>query len=295
MRIFTTQTHVFSRHPGSVRERSVRNCSAREVSVPVVSPPVVSGREVLGREGAGGEISPHTASALEGSARHTSTTGASGVLPPRINYLDPAELSAAKITGELVPCGLGYKQLGSPETPYVRRVALATLIPKTFCAADITAAWVWGASESLGNPMQAFYRGTSRLHLTPQQQGNIRFVEYTPVRLEPGDLTVFDELPVTNPSRTLYDLLRSPEQFQGLRLETCARLIEQFSLSLTEIEHRLFCEYAGMEEFLKSRLNCLRDTLHTRSNTRARARTNSHPAVQMLSQSPTRSAFPSLS
>lgn len=144
--------------------------------------------------------------------------------PPRTDHWPQALRSAAMRSGTLVRCGPGLRPVSWPEIPGTRCAAIAEHFSERLAAAEDTAAWIWGARRSPGEPL-AFVTIGGRLPLGAA--GSARRVrEY---RLEASDLVQIGAYSVTSRLRTAYDLLRSPAPFTAEQRAACRLLLVRTS------------------------------------------------------------------
>ncbi|WP_153002089.1 hypothetical protein [Leucobacter chromiiresistens] len=127
---------------------------------------------------------------------------------PRIHEWPPAVRSAERLRGTLVPCGPGMRPVAWPETPRVRLSALAPWLQERYVAIGLTAAWVWGAARSPGDPLQCSTIGRKR---PPARRAP--GVDVHEHALAAADFVLIGREAATTPTRTLCDLLRSPGPF----------------------------------------------------------------------------------
>jgi hypothetical protein len=116
--------------------------------------------------------------------------------------LSPAELQAARLDGELYDLAGAYCLLGELEAPRHRAQAvLAGRSPRLIAELD-TAAWIWGAVDTLDG-LEFAVTPDARARLGPAHHATVREIVY-----EPGDVTTLDDCQVTTPLRTVIDLAR---------------------------------------------------------------------------------------
>lgn len=142
--------------------------------------------------------------------------------PPRLHHWPEAVRSAELLSGTVVRCGPGLRLASWPETPSVRITALSRWLDHRRIAADLTAAWVWGASAHPsprpGAPLEFAVLG-GKLGAVPE--GDAVLHEYT---LRPDEVLPIAGFAATAPARTALDLLRS-EEFCDRRRLACRLLI----------------------------------------------------------------------
>ncbi|WOF21541.1 hypothetical protein N8K70_09035 [Microbacterium betulae] len=114
-----------------------------------------------------------------------------------------AELRAACLDGELIPFGAGYLPADAPTPPFVRAAAIAPCIASSYAFVRLTAAWIHGATDELGDRWEV-------QRAVPWQTTRIvdRRIRYRDQELPPEDGVVLAGATVSTPSRTLADLAR---------------------------------------------------------------------------------------
>jgi hypothetical protein len=128
--------------------------------------------------------------------------------------------------GTLVPCGPGLRPLGWPESPMVRRIALGVLMPNTFIASHMTAAWVWGAAAEPGAPLRSIQLPSKRsANYQPRSTETLHIAHS---RISRRDISFMDDLAVTTPLRTALDILRDPHTFNEAQMAACAELFRLY-------------------------------------------------------------------
>ncbi|MBB2977011.1 hypothetical protein FHX49_002603 [Microbacterium endophyticum] len=117
--------------------------------------------------------------------------------------LSLAELSAARLDGDVVELGEGFIPADAVETTALRAASLAPLLPPELAASHLSAAWVHGAIVE-APPRHTVVRSVSRrLHFRIGR----RFI-YRDAFVPEGDLENWAGIKVTTPTRTVVDLLR---------------------------------------------------------------------------------------
>ncbi|MER7795779.1 hypothetical protein [Microbacterium sp. NPDC096154] len=118
--------------------------------------------------------------------------------------LSPAELSAARLDGELCAVGDGYAPADALETPALRAATLLPLLGVNLVAIGMSAAWVHGA---IGVPPQVHHVQRGARGVTRPVDRRMRFRD-TP--LDDADVVVLGGARISSPARTLVDLTRDP-------------------------------------------------------------------------------------
>lgn len=140
--------------------------------------------------------------------------------------LNPAELSALRMDGVLVPLGTSWRNADSPDTSEARADWLVSQLSNTkLVAAQLTAAWIYQALTDFPFPCQILTSDGNRRGLPRQLH-----YELGQTVFQPGDLRRVAGLAVTSPERTVLDLARHPEAMSGTIFRVLERLITQFAL-----------------------------------------------------------------
>lgn len=116
--------------------------------------------------------------------------------------LSHAELTAARLDGDLVEVGEAFMPTDAVETRELRAASVAPLIPATVALTRASAAWVHGA---LAAPPAR--HTVQRIARTRIQMWGPR-LSYSDLALPPEDVTYVDSLAVATAARTVADLAR---------------------------------------------------------------------------------------
>ncbi len=114
-----------------------------------------------------------------------------------------AELSAARLDGELFGMNMAYCPIDAIDSPELRAESVLPL-PEPLIAERRTAAWIWGATaqpprvHEFCTSLGARGRAAGPLPMTLRE-----------VMIEPADVVRIAGLRVTTPFRTLLDIVRS--------------------------------------------------------------------------------------
>ncbi|WP_165063987.1 type IV toxin-antitoxin system AbiEi family antitoxin [Marisediminicola senii] len=122
-----------------------------------------------------------------------------------------AELSAARLDGELFAVDECYGVVGEFETRSLRAMALSAGLPPRLIAEMMSAAWILGATDAPPETHQLCAESTARYRCLGVARLSVR-----EVMLEPGDTETIGGLRVTTARRTVIDLARWSDSF-GLR------------------------------------------------------------------------------
>ena len=120
--------------------------------------------------------------------------------------LSPAELSAARLDGDVVELGEAYIPADAVETRALRAGSLSGILGDTLAATHLSAAWVHGALDEPPARHTVQRGGSRRRH---QVFG--RRVVYRDPAVPADDLWRVGGVLVTSPPRTLADLARVPD------------------------------------------------------------------------------------
>lgn len=158
------------------------------------------------------------------------------LLPPVLSTLDlpPAELSAARLDGELFALGDGYAPIDAAEDVSCRALSLCRSLPQRFVAERRTAAWIHGALtvppqiHEFCVDVEARYRVVTGSGYATRE-----------VVLGDGDVITIGSLQVTTCRRTVIDLLRMPAFDERTRARTIRSLAEIDNFSLDSIRTEL--------------------------------------------------------
>lgn len=116
--------------------------------------------------------------------------------------LSLAELTAARLDGDLVDVGEAFMPTDAVETVGLRAASLRRLVPATVAVTRVSAAWVHGAWSSPPARHSVQRVGAVRAHLRDPR------LHYRDLAVPACDLTSIGGLAVTSPARTLADLAR---------------------------------------------------------------------------------------
>jgi hypothetical protein len=129
--------------------------------------------------------------------------------------LNPIELQAARIDGEVYDLAGAFCLIGELESPRHRARAVLGARSPRLIAELRTAAWIWGAVDE-PERLEFAVAPDARVRTAPAHDLVVREVVY-----EPADVIMLDGCRVTTPLRTIIDLARFAEPFDP---PTVARL-----------------------------------------------------------------------
>jgi hypothetical protein len=120
--------------------------------------------------------------------------------------LSQAELSAARLDGDVVELGDAYIPADAVETSALRAGSLAQLLGDALAATHLSAAWIHGATHFPPARHTVQRAVPRRLRTEPEHQ-----VVYRDLQVPADDLLLLGGVRVTSPARTLVDLARTPD------------------------------------------------------------------------------------
>lgn len=131
--------------------------------------------------------------------------------------LSQAELSAARLDGDVVALGEAFVPADVVETPALRAASLGGLLGDTLAASHLSAAWVHGGLDD-PPPRHTVQRAVSRrLHHVIDRR-----VRYRDPSVPGADLLRIGGVAVTTVARTVADLARTPDRAYTSVLERWA-------------------------------------------------------------------------
>jgi hypothetical protein len=121
--------------------------------------------------------------------------------------LSPAELSAARLDGDLVEIGEGYMPADAVESVAMRAASLAPLCSERLAVGIWSAAWIYGA---LHEPPARH----SLVRAPGRRVGNLisRRAVFHDTAIDAHDVTLLGDVRVTTPLRTLTDIARRADR-----------------------------------------------------------------------------------
>ncbi|MDQ4138353.1 MAG: hypothetical protein M3116_05840 [Actinomycetota bacterium] len=147
-----------------------------------------------------------------------------------------AELFAARIDGDLFALNLSFFAIDEFDTPALRAASLHPHAPANLTAERDTAAWIWGA-RATPPPVHEFCSGIG----SRGRSGGPLAMTVREVVIDGAEIRELSGLGVTDPGRTLLDLLRFATVFDPSVAARLARLAG--------------ADRAGCAEALESRRN----------------------------------------
>jgi hypothetical protein len=126
---------------------------------------------------------------------------------PFLYYADDrlslAELSAARLDGDVVELGDAYIPADAVETAALRAGSLLGVLGELLAATHVSAAWIHGALPEPPAKHTVQRAVARRIHRIPSHR-----IVYRDLAVDPGDLQRIGSVWVTTPVRTLVDLTR---------------------------------------------------------------------------------------
>lgn len=117
--------------------------------------------------------------------------------------LSTAELTAARLDGDLVEIGEAFMPTDAVETRELRAGALRELVNESVAVTRLSAAWVHGAVAEPPTRHCVQRRTAHRISTVIDAR-----LDYRDLRLPPSDVMVISGVAVTTPVRTLVDVVR---------------------------------------------------------------------------------------
>lgn len=156
--------------------------------------------------------------------------------------LAPAELSAARLDGDITELGFSFVPIDVPSRASTRARSLAVSLPERFIVDRRSAAWVHGAIERLPERLEACVSTSARPSALARFGGSVIGVPFDgtvrEVVITGDEIVSLDGVLVTTPLRTVFDLLRVPEFDTEVQV-IVQRLAALSSLTLDACEHYL--------------------------------------------------------
>jgi hypothetical protein len=145
------------------------------------------------------------------------------IVPPVLHEpeLPLAERMAARLDGELFAIGDGHSAIDEVEGPALRLGAVLGARPARLIAELATAAWVWGARESIPPRLEFCVDLRARARPAASPSAIVREVVLTP-----DDVLTLATFRVTTPLRTAVDLARVRDDFTADDSDAVRRLAE---------------------------------------------------------------------
>jgi hypothetical protein len=121
--------------------------------------------------------------------------------------LSLAELTAARLDGDVVELGEAFIPADAVETRGLRGGSLSSMLGDTLAATHLSAAWVHGAIPDPPSRHTVQRAVKRRLHRSPAHH-----LTYRDGAMDPADLNIIGGVYVTTPLRTLVDLCRVQDE-----------------------------------------------------------------------------------
>ena len=143
------------------------------------------------------------------------------LLPRMLTRFDlpEAELSAARLDGELFTLDECYWPTDTFETPHERAASLRAILPPRLIAERMTAAWIYGAIACPPTPLEVCADTAARYRSVGLSRCDIREVV-----LDQGDVVWLGGLAVTSPARTILDIARCAQVFGAAERAVVSRV-----------------------------------------------------------------------
>lgn len=160
-------------------------------------------------------------------------------LPAVLSHLDLplAELSAARLDGEVYAVDEGYCPVDVPSGPFERAAAIADYCQGRLMAEQRTAAWIWGALSEAPPRLELCASLGARARPAHPIRSIVREVV-----IDERELVLLAGVGVTTPLRTIIDLARFSDVFGDEEQRIVAHLSLRYAISLqrcaTEMDAR---------------------------------------------------------
>lgn len=153
-------------------------------------------------------------------------------LPRVLTTLDlpEAELTAARLDGELFALDECYWPIDTFEGPAERAASLAAILPPRLIAERMTAAWVFGATAVPPSPLQLCVDTAARFQSTALSRADVREVV-----LGPGDVIRIGPLAVTSAARTILDIARFAPVFGAFEAAAVAQVAAAAQIDIDQV------------------------------------------------------------
>lgn len=157
-------------------------------------------------------------------------------LPAVISRLDLplAELSAARLDGEVYAVDDGYSPVDVPCGPFERAASIAEYCQGRLMAEQRTAAWVWGALDQ--PPVRHELCASLGARARPAVPIRTRVRE---VVIDESEFVILAGVPVTTPLRTIIDLARFSERYSEEERQMTLRLAAISGITLQRCKEEM--------------------------------------------------------
>ena len=138
-----------------------------------------------------------------------------------------AELSAARLDGEVYAVDDGYSPIDVPSGPHERAASIAPYCQGRLMAEQRTAAWIWGATAQ----PPARHELCASLGARARPAYPIRTI-VREVVIDSTEFTIVAGIPVTTPLRTIIDIARFSSDFGVQQQEAVLSLSTMLGVTL---------------------------------------------------------------
>lgn len=145
--------------------------------------------------------------------------------------LPVAELTAARLDGELFRVDDAFAPVDEIEQPAHRAAAVRASVPDRLIAEQRSAAWIWGALDLPPTHHELCIATGVRSH-----SPGVAWMRIREVVVDPSEVIVIAGLQVTTPLRTIVDLARFSPMFGEAEKRMVAWLMQHHGLGLADCE-----------------------------------------------------------
>ncbi len=152
-------------------------------------------------------------------------------LPPVLSPgdLPIAELSAARLDGELFGVDACFAPVDEIEQPAHRAAALRAMAPDRLIVEQHSAAWVWGALDRPPAIHEFCVAAGARVRVL-----GVRWMRVREVIIDANEVTMIAGVQLTTPLRTVVDLARFSAEFGPSESSAVTRLLRTGGFSLAD-------------------------------------------------------------
>ncbi|CAN5360054.1 hypothetical protein BH11ACT4_BH11ACT4_03830 [soil metagenome] len=152
-------------------------------------------------------------------------------LPPVLSPHDLplAELTAARLDGELFRIDDAFAPVDEIDQPSLRAGALRAVVPERLIAEQRSAAWIWGALDAPPIRHELCVTAGART-----RSPGVSWMHVREVVIEPAELATIAGLQLTTPLRTVVDLARFSTEFGEAEALVCTWLMRRHGFGIAD-------------------------------------------------------------
>ena len=144
------------------------------------------------------------------------------------DHLPTPELYAARLDGDLFAVDGCFSPVDEIEQPQHRAAAIHDGLASRLIAEQLSAAWVWGALDSPPAHRQFCVATGARV-----SHCSARWMTVREVVIGGDEISLFADLMVTCPARTVIDIVRFSARFGAAEIAAVRRLVADAGVSLS--------------------------------------------------------------